>query len=191
MKKIKPLILTFVFFVFNFQSNSYAQLCPSSFYQITARLASGESVEMSKYKGSVVLIVNTASLCGFTPQYKELEELFEKYQNQKFVVLAFPSNDFEGQEPDSNQKIVEFCKEKYGVQFPIFEKLPVTGPQKQVVYRYLTEQSGEELSGEILWNFEKFLVDRRGKSRARYGSITNPLSVKLISKIEELLAEDE
>ena len=191
MEKIKLLILTFGFFVFTQQSDSYAQSCPSSFYQITARLASGENVEMSQYKGAVVLVVNTASLCGFTPQYKELEELFEKYQSQKFVVLAFPSNDFQGQEPDSNQKIVEFCREKYGVRFPIFEKLPVTGEQKQLIYRYLTEQSGDEFSGEILWNFEKFLIDRRGIIRSRYGSITNPLSERLTNKLEELLAEDE
>ena len=191
MSKLLSIIVAGLIVSVLYQPFSYAQLCPASFYQINARLASAENVEMSQYKGSVILIVNSASLCGFTPQYKELEELFEKYRDQKFVVLAFPSNDFQGQEPDSNQKIVEFCREKYGVQFPIFEKLPVTGQQKQGIYRYLTEQTGEEFCGEISWNFEKILIDRHGNVRARYGSITNPLSAKLTRKLEELLAEDE
>ena len=165
--------------------------CPDSFYQITTKLASGEPITMSRYQGFVVLVVNTASLCGFTPQYKELEALYEKYKDRKFIVLAFPSNDFGNQEPHSNEKIIEFCRNNYGIEFPIFEKLSVRGEGKQPLYCFLTERSGEDFSGEVLWNFEKFLIDRNGNVRARYGSITNPLSSRLSIKIEELLLENE
>lgn len=191
IKLFRLICFGFVLAFYTDLSYSSAQSCPSSFYEISAKLAVGENIEMSKYRGTVVLVVNTASLCGFTPQYQELQRLYEKYQSQKFVILAFPSNDFHEQEPETNEKIVEFCREKYGVQFPIFEKQPVTGQQKQVIYRYLTEQTQDDFKGEILWNFEKFLIDRRGNIRARYGSITNPLSSRLVTKLEELLAEDE
>lgn len=191
LRKIKLLMLGCLLVIGINKSVCYAQTDTSPFYQITAKMASGESVEMSRYKGAVLLVVNTASLCGFTPQYKELGDLYKKYKDKKFYVLAFPSNDFAGQEPESNEKIVEFCRVNFGVTFQIFEKQHVIGDEIQPIFRFLTEESGVEFSGHVLWNFEKFLIDRKGKVRARYGSITNPLSSRLIEKLEELLAEEQ
>lgn len=165
------------------QSNS------NSAYSIEVTNIDNQKVPLETYKGSVALIVNTASRCGFTPQYKDLQALYEKYKSRGFVVLGFPSNDFMSQEPGSNDDIKRFCSANYGVNFPMFTKGSVKGPEKQPLYKILTEQSGSEFQGEVGWNFEKFLVDRNGRVRARFGSFTNPMSAKLERKVEELLAE--
>jgi glutathione peroxidase len=142
---------------------------------------------VSKYQGKVALVVNTASKCGFTPQYKDLEALYEKYQARGFVVLGFPSNDFGAQEPGNDAEIKKFCELNYHVKFPLFPKQPVTGTAKQPVYKYLTEQTGEGLTGEVKWNFEKFLVGKDGKVIARYNSKVTPQDPQVIEKIEALL----
>ena len=149
----------------------------------------GQPINLATFKGRVVLIVNTASKCGFTTQYKALEELYEKYNQQGFVVLGFPSNDFGNQEPGSNEEIKTFCQKSFGVSFPMFSKGSVRGANKQELFKSLTESGTKGLRGEVSWNFEKFLVDRRGHLRARFSSFTTPTSGSLIEAIEKLLAE--
>jgi glutathione peroxidase len=131
--------------------------------------------------------VNVASRCGFTPQYKDLEALYRKYQDKGFVILGFPSNDFLSQEPGSNEEIKKFCKAKYDVTFPLFEKNPVSGSDKQPLYKFLTEQSGPQSKGEIQWNFTKFLVNRQGQVVARYEPAIKPMSPEVIQKVQETL----
>ncbi len=160
---------------------------PDSLHAYSAKSIDGKLVNISDYEGQLIMIVNVASKCGFTGQYKDLETLFRKYKEKGFVVLGFPSNDFGGQEPGSNEDIKKFCKVNYDVTFPLFEKLPVKGAEKQPLYKYLTEQSGSEFTGEIAWNFVKFLVNGEGKVIGRFGSSTKPLDKKIIAKIEEQL----
>lgn len=159
------------------------------FYSFQVRKLDGSPVHLEQYRGKVALIVNTASKCGFTPQYEGLEALFQEFESRGLVILGFPSNDFGGQEPGSNGDIAHFCRLNYGVSFPMFEKAPVSGAEMQPLYRYLTKQANRGLTGEVKWNFEKFLIDRRGRLRARYSSFAKPLSADLKGRIEELLAE--
>lgn len=159
------------------------------FYDLSAPSIEGELFSFSQLKGKVVLIVNTASRCGFTSQYEGLQTLYETYKEQGLVVLGFPSNDFMSQEPGSNEDIKQFCRLNYDVSFPMFSKANVKGPQKQAVYRYLTEQTTPEFQGEIGWNFVKFLVDRSGNVIGRYSSMTKPSSKALTMKIEEALLQ--
>lgn len=161
----------------------------ASIYDYGATTIEGQQIDLSRFKGSVLLIVNTASRCGFTPQYKELEELYRTYKDRNFAVLGFPSNDFANQEPGTDSEIREFCAHTFGVTFPMMCKQSVTGSAKQPIYAFLTENSPEEFQGEVGWNFEKFLIDRKGNVRGRYSSFTNPLSIRLREKIEELLLE--
>ena len=149
----------------------------------------GEQQPLSVYKGKVLLIVNTASKCGFTPQYGPLEELYKKYKAKGFEVLAFPSNDFGGQEPLSEPEVESFCSTQYGVTFPLFAKVHAKGPDQSPLYRTLTETPSAEIKGEVRWNFTKFLVDRSGKVVARYEPVVDPLNAKLIADVERLLAE--
>jgi len=159
---------------------------PSSLYDITAKDITGQETPLSKFKGKVALVVNTASKCGFTYQYKDLESLYEKYKDQGFVVLGFPSNDYMTQEPGSDQEIKKFCEFKYGVTFPLFTKDHVSGEAKQPVFKFLTE-SNQNFTGDPGWNFVKFLVDREGKVIDRFSSLTSPNNNKITSKIESLL----
>lgn len=161
----------------------------SGVYSFTVEDISGKPTPLSVYKGKVLLIVNTASRCGFTSQYNELEELYKRYKESGLEILGFPSNDFGNQEPGSNAEIQEFCKSKFGVTFPMFAKNSVRGEDKQPLYAYLTTKTKEDLRGEIEWNFEKFIVDRRGNVRGRFGSFTNPMSSRIIEKVEVLLNE--
>ena len=153
----------------------------------TMKLNDGSEKALSDYKGKVLLIVNTASECGFTPQYKGLEELYERYRDKGLEVLAFPANNFGAQEPGSDAQIKEFCTLKYHVTFPLFAKTSVKGPDINPLYGFLTTKAG--FDGEISWNFNKFLVDRSGKVVARFDSKVTPLSDELLGKIEALLAE--
>lgn len=146
----------------------------------------GKEVSLSAYAGKVLLIVNTASRCGFTPQYKELEELYQKYQDKGFAVLGFPANNFMGQEPGTNEEIKRFCELKYKVTFPIFSKIDVKGKNIHPLYTYLTEAS--PFPGGIKWNFNKFLVGPGGEVVARFESGTKPLDPEIIRKIEAALA---
>ena len=134
-----------------------------------------------------MMIVNTASKCGFTSQYAGLQKVYEEYKDQKFVVLGFPSNDFGSQELDTNEEIQEFCELNFGVSFPMFARGPVKGKDRQPLFEFLTQEANPVLSGEIRWNFEKFLISREGKLVQRYRSMTKPDSVSVRTKIKELL----
>jgi glutathione peroxidase len=157
-------------------------------FDIPARTIEGKETSLGEYRGKVVLVANTASKCGFTPQFKSLETIYNRYRDQGFVVLGFPSNDFFRQDPGSNEEIKSFCENAFGVTFPLFEKAPVTGEEKQPVFKFLTEQQPDGLQGRVWWNFEKFLVDRSGRLIARWRSRTDPTAAEITSKIEQLLA---
>ncbi len=144
-----------------------------SIYDFRVKTIDGADKSLSDYKGQVVLVVNTASRCGFTHQYAGLEELYDKYKAKGFTILAFPENDFLNQEPGDNSTIKKFCELKYKVTFPLFAKISVKGPAMAPLYHYLTTASG--FNGDITWNFNKFLVNRQGKVIGRYGSRTEPL----------------
>ncbi|MDL5041956.1 glutathione peroxidase [Heyndrickxia coagulans] len=146
------------------------------------RLTGGEEESLSEYKNQVLLIVNTASKCGFTPQYEGLEHLYEKYKDKGFAVLGFPSDSFMKQEFDESEKIAAFCKANYGVTFPLFKKSKMKGKEMNPLFAELLEQTGEK---KITWNFNKFLVDRHGHVIGYYGSQTKPEDLE--EKIEELL----
>jgi glutathione peroxidase len=155
-------------------------------YEFSAPLLDGRTASLDEFKGHVLLIVNTASKCGFTPQYTGLEELFRKYKERGLAVLGFPCNQFGAQEPGSAEQIGSFCERNYGVSFPIFAKIDVNGPGAHPLYGYLkNEKSGILGTKAIKWNFTKFLVDRQGKVVDRYGPTTKPKA--LASQIETLL----
>ncbi|MEH2510321.1 glutathione peroxidase [Nitrobacteraceae bacterium AZCC 1564] len=157
-----------------------------SVYDFTAETITGENLCLDTFKGQVLLIVNTASACGFTPQYKSLQSLHERFVPSGFAVLGFPCNQFGGQEPGDSRDIAAFCAQKYAVSFPLFAKIDVNGANAHPLYKYLTnEQPGFLGLKAIKWNFTKFLVDRYGKAVARYGSMTKPEA--LADKIESLL----
>lgn len=147
----------------------------------------GKDTSLKAYQGKVVLIVNVASKCGFTPQYKGLEALHKKFKDQGFTVLGFPCNDFGGQEPGSNEQIKEFCAATYGVSFPMFDKVHVKGPQQHPLYAALTGKDSP-FPGDVGWNFGKFLVGKDGKLLARYDSKVSPESTDLVAAVEKALA---
>ena len=158
----------------------------ANLFELTTKDIDGSDLPLNEFQGKVVLVVNTASRCGFTPQYKALEEVFQKYHNRGFVVLGFPSNDFY-QELSSNEEIKKFC-EGYRISFPLFASSSVTGSNKQPVFEFLTNSSAyQAMRGEVRWNFEKFLVDRKGQVIARYTSAVSPNHPQLLDDIEKLL----
>jgi len=145
----------------------------------------GKNVDLSKYKGEVVLIVNVASKCGLTPQYKQLEAVYTKYKGQGLEVLGFPANEFGKQEPGTNEEIVEFCSSKYNVDFPMFSKLVVKGEGISPLYQFLTsKETNPEYAGDIKWNFEKFLVGRDGKVVKRFAPTVKPDAPEVVEAIE-------
>jgi glutathione peroxidase len=162
---------------------------PTSIYDFSEVQINGAkpaaTVNLATYKGKVVLIVNTASGCGFTPQYKGLQEIYDKYGKDGFVILGFPSNDYGAQEPGSNAEIKTFCERTYKVSFPLFEKAPVSGNRIQPLYAYLVENA--PWKGAVGWNFEKFLVGRDGKIIGRYKSKVTPDSKELDDAIQGAL----
>ena len=162
-----------------------------SVYQFTVNDISGKAKDLMTYKGKVLLIVNTASQCGYTPQYKGLQKIYENYKRKGFEVLGFPSNDFGGQEPGTNKEIKDFCELKYQVSFPIFAKAVVSGSAQSPLFKYLTSDANKEFKGDIAWNFEKFLIDHNGKLVARFKSSIAPENSDLIAQIESLLAESK
>lgn len=156
-------------------------------YSFSARTSDGNEVSLADYAGQVLLIVNVASECAFTPQYAGLETLYRDYREQGFTVLAFPCNQFGAQEPGDAQAISEFCASRYDITFPIFEKIEVNGPGAHPLYVWLKSQKAGILgSSSIKWNFSKFLVDRRGKVIQRLGSTAKPESLR--KEIERALA---
>lgn len=145
---------------------------------------------LENYRGDVIMIVNTASECGLTPQYEQLQAVYERFSFDGFTVLGFPSNNFGGQEPLDNDGIAHFCTQEYGVTFPMFEKIDVKGDAAHPLYQYLAELP-EPIGGPPRWNFHKFLVDREGQVVARFSPSTKPNDPKVIAKIEELLGDPE
>jgi len=157
----------------------HAEEKPMSIYDYKVTSIEGKEISMSKYKGDVLLIVNVASECGFTPQYEGLENLYETYKDDDFMVLGFPCNQFGKQEPKNEEEIVFFCQGTYDVQFDMFAKIDVNGENTHPLYQYLkNEQSGFLWTESIKWNFTKFLVNREGKVVERYGSSTKPESIQ-------------
>lgn len=149
-----------------------------SVYDFTAQLLNGEDKALSDYQGKVLLIVNTASECGFTPQYKGLQEMYEQFKDQTFEILGFPCNQFGGQEPGSNEDIASFCQRNYGVSFPMFAKVDVNGDEAHPLFTYLKNEAPGALgSKSIKWNFTKFLVDKDGRVVKRYSSNDKPESI--------------
>lgn len=158
----------------------------ASLYELTARTLNGETVSLERYRDKVLLIVNTASECGFTPQYAGLQRIYERYAARGFEVLGFPCNQFGKQEPGDAAQIGSFCEKQYGVSFPMFEKIDVKGPNAHPLYRYLTRQAPGLLGTRwIKWNFTKFLVDRSGRVVRRYAPGKQP--EELQADIEALL----
>jgi glutathione peroxidase len=152
----------------------------------TMKSIDGKPVDLSKYEGRVVLMVNVASQCGYTPQYAGLEEMYKKYAPKGLSILGFPSNDFGAQEPGSDREISEFCQKNYGVDFDMFSKIVVRGAGQAPLYRYLTTHP--RFSGQVDWNFEKFLIGRNGEVIGRFKSEVEPLSKEMVSAIETALA---
>ena len=152
----------------------------------TMKTIDGKAVDLSKYQGRVVLMVNVASECGFTPQYAGLEQLHKKYATKGLSILGFPSNNFGGQEPGSDPEIAQFCDKNYGVKFDMFSKIVVVGKDQSPLYRYLT--SHPKFSGPVEWNFEKFLIGRNGEVIGRFKSELEPLSKQMVGAIESALA---
>lgn len=159
-----------------------------NFYALTATRITGEAKSLEEFKGKVALVVNVASQCGYTPQYAELQVLFDRYKEQGLVVLGFPSNDFGGQEPGTEAEIQKFCSSKFGVTFPLFAKVRVEGQAKHPVYELLTRSTG---GSEVGWNFEKFLVGRDGLVLERFKSGVRPLGPEITASIERALKSDK
>ena len=158
----------------------------ASLYDFTLDDIDGNPVNLAQYRGKVLLVVNTASFCGNTPQYTDLETMYEKYQGKGFEILAFPANNFGQQEPGTNAEIKGFCLTKYSVSFPLFGKISVKGADKHPLYQYLTERS--PFPGEVEWNFQKYLVDRSGNVVGRFHHRTKPLSPEIVQEVERVLA---
>ena len=154
-------------------------------YDFSVPTSTGEEQALSDYQGKVVLIVNTASKCGFTPQYEGLQTLHDTYAERGLVIIALPCNQFRGQEPGTNVEVQEFCQMNYGLSFPVMGKIEVNGEGRHPLYRYLTEQAGGLFNNNIKWNFTKFLVDRKGQVVDRFATITKPAD--LAKSIEKLL----
>jgi len=160
----------------------------ASIYDFSLKDIDGNDVKLDRYKGSVVMIVNTASRCGYTPQYEGLQKIYDKYKDRGFVVLGFPANNFMGQEPGTEKEIKEFCTLKYNVTFPMFSKISVTGSDQHPLYGYLTnKKTNPEFGGDISWNFNKFLIDRAGEIVGRFGSKDKPEDQAVTTAIEKSL----
>lgn len=167
-----------------------ANSAPKSVYDFKMKDIDGKDVKLKKYKGNVLLVVNTASKCGYTPQYEGLQATFDKYNAKGFYVLGFPANNFGGQEPGTEKEIKEFCTTKYKVTFPMFAKISVKGEDQDPLYAYLTgKETNPEFAGDITWNFNKFLIDRDGKIVARFTSKDKPEGEVVTQAIEKYLAQ--
>ena len=167
-------VLLIVLPIFSCYAETKQQERDKTIYDFSVKTIDGQEQSLSHYKGNVVLIVNVASKCGFTPQYKGLQELYNKYKNRGFVVLGFPCNQFLSQEPGTNDEIKHFCSINYGVTFPMFDKIDVNGDTAHPLYKYLTSAKGGFITDSIKWNFTKFLIDRKGTVVKRYPPQTAP-----------------
>lgn len=165
-------------FLFCSTNKNNAHLVKQSFYDFEAADISGQNIKMDDYKGKVVLVVNTASKCGLTPQFAGLEELYQKYKEQGLVVLGFPCNQFGSQDPGTNEEIQEFCQINYGVSFRMFSKVDVNGDQTHPLYQYLKASLPDTLGQGIKWNFTKFLISKEGKPIKRFAPTVKPLKLE-------------
>lgn len=159
-------------------------------YDFHLKNIDGKEVSLGQYEGKVLLIVNTASLCGYTPQYEGLEKLYKEYKDQGFVILGFPANNFGQQEPGTDTKIKQFCQTKYSVTFPMFSKVSVKGENQSPLFTYLTSEPNPDFTGEIKWNFEKFLIGKDGKLLHRFRSQVTPGSNQLSTAVRKALAQN-
>jgi len=178
-------VFTLLAFLSGAQVANAAPSCSPLLSQTFPRLQDEAPQNLCQYQGKVVLVVNTASFCGFTSQYEGLEKIYAKYKDQGFVVLGFPSNDFGQQEPGSNKEIADFCKNTYDVKFPMFAKSSVSGNNPNPLFKMLIAKTGTTPK----WNFYKYLLDRNGNVVDSYGSMTKPTSSSLTGEIEKLLGE--
>lgn len=191
MKKyFRFFLILFIFFLMADYAEISAGDAPktASIYNFTVKDIDGKEVKLEQYKGKVLLIVNVASRCGYTPQYAGLQKLYSQYKDKGFVILGFPANNFGGQEPGTEEQIKEFCTTTYGVTFPMFSKISVKGQDIHPLYKYLTTgEANPDVAGEITWNFNKFLVDPSGKVIARFASADKPESEKVVNAIRQAL----
>jgi len=166
----------------------YAEDKTMTIYDFTMEDIKGNSINLEDYKNKVIMIVNTASKCGFTYQYDGLEKLYQVYKDQGFVILGFPANNFLKQEPGTNDEIADFCRLNYGVTFPMFSKISVKGKDIHPLYEYLTSKNaGHDFDGKISWNFNKFLISKDGEIINRFGSKVKPEDKKIVNTIAEAL----
>ncbi|MFY7861549.1 MAG: glutathione peroxidase [Chitinophagales bacterium] len=188
MSFIKKFILSILnsFGLLNAQNN-FADLKETSIYDFNMKTLAEKDKSLADYKGKVVIIVNVASKCGLTPQYKSLEATFEKYQEKGLVILGFPANDFLLQEPGTNSEIGEFCQKNYGVTFDMFSKITVKGPEMHPLYQFLTQKKYNGIEdADVKWNFQKFIIDRNGKMQkivAPRSEINAPENIEVIEKL--------
>ena len=189
MKTIPSLMMVMAFLA-NGCMAQQEEISVNSLYDIEVKTIAGETVRMEQYKGKVLLIVNTASKCGFTGQYDGLQKLYDTYESKGLIVLGVPSNDFMKQEPGTNEEIQSFCKLNYGVTFPLLEKMDVKGKGQHPLYAYLTsKKTNPEFGGKISWNFNKFLISRDGQIVNRFGSRVKPDNPDLTGAIEQELGK--
>ncbi len=168
--------------------NESVKMAEKSVLEFTMKNIDGKDVKLDDYRGKVLLMVNVASKCGYTPQYEGLESTFRKYKDQGLVVMGFPANNFMGQEPGTDEEIKTFCSTRYNVTFPMFSKISVAGDDIHPLFRFLTsKETNPEFSGDISWNFNKFLVDRTGKVVDRFSTREKPESDKIAQAIEKAL----
>jgi glutathione peroxidase len=162
----------------------------SNVYEFTMNNIDGQPLPMASFKGKVMLIVNVASKCGYTPQYEGLEAVYEKYKDKGLVIVGFPANNFMAQEPGTNDEIKTFCSTKYSVKFPLYSKISVKGDDKAPLYQFLTDTGANpKTGGEIKWNFTKFLVDRKGNIISRFEPAVTPDSPDMVKAVEQALAQ--
>jgi glutathione peroxidase len=190
MNQTFSLTLSLLFIVANIcnaQSKEKQMEQQSKLYSFNVKTIDGKDKPLSDYKGKVLMIVNVASKCGNTPQYEGLESIYKKYKDRGFVILGFPANNFLGQEPGTNDEIKKFCTLNYGVTFDMFSKISVKGSDQDPLYQYLTKES--PVQGAVTWNFQKYLVDRKGNVVEKFAPRTKPEEKEVIDRIEQLLNE--
>ncbi|HOQ32433.1 MAG TPA: glutathione peroxidase [Candidatus Hydrogenedens sp.] len=181
------LIVSFVLSFFPQKGLNAEQRSQDTPLKFKVKSINGQEVDLQQYKGKVVMIVNTASRCGFTPQYQQLESLYQKYKDRGFVILGFPANNFMNQEPGSNEEIKKFCDLNYKISFPLFEKVSVDGSDICPLYQFLTSKDNAPFDGSIKWNFTKFLIGKDGKTVARFEPKVKPDDPTVIETIEKEL----